>query len=105
MAVGLVYPCHDLAPAWTLVKVQSVMNTVSRNARINPNLVFISGFSAGAYACTELLALGLDFHVAAMVFGGVHGHGNSPEICATQQLGKLGIERIPEYNGKWQAYL
>eukprot|EP00971_Amphidinium_carterae_P351342 6492066-Amphidinium_carterae.1 len=81
------------------------MNTVSRNARINPNLVFISGFSAGAYACIELLALGLDFPVAAMVFGGVHGHGNSPEICANQQLGQLGKLRIPEYNGKWQAYL
>eukprot|EP00971_Amphidinium_carterae_P329044 6461288-Amphidinium_carterae.1 len=43
--------------------------------------------------------------VAAMVFGGVHGHGNTPEICATQQLGQHAKLRIPEFNGKWQAYL
>eukprot|EP00971_Amphidinium_carterae_P192832 3826520-Amphidinium_carterae.1 len=40
-----------------------------------------------------------------MVFGGVHGHGNTPDICATQQLGQQAKLRIPEFNGKWQAYL
>eukprot|EP00971_Amphidinium_carterae_P247673 4918048-Amphidinium_carterae.1 len=107
MADWIVCASHDRASARTLVvhRQPERLGMVGRNARINSNLIFISGFSAGAYACSELLALGLDFPVAAMVFGGVHGHGNTPEICATQQLGQLAKLRIPEFNGKWQAYL
>eukprot|EP00971_Amphidinium_carterae_P112170 2221724-Amphidinium_carterae.1 len=88
-----------------LHKVVSLMEAVSLHPQVHPRLVFLSGFSAGAYAITELLAVGIPFPVASIVFGGVHGHGNALEVCNSLALSNVVRERTPEFDGKWRAYL
>eukprot|EP00971_Amphidinium_carterae_P157283 3118048-Amphidinium_carterae.1 len=81
------------------------MEAVSSHPQVHPRLVFLSGFSAGAYAITELLAVGIPFPVASIVFGGVHGHGNAIDVCNSLALSNVVRERTPEFDGKWRAYL
>eukprot|EP00971_Amphidinium_carterae_P195368 3876901-Amphidinium_carterae.1 len=81
------------------------MEAVSSHPQVHPRLVFLSGFSAGAYAITELLAVGIPFPVASIVFGGVHGHGNATDVCNSLALSNVVRERTPEFDGKWRAYL
>eukprot|EP00971_Amphidinium_carterae_P201769 4003806-Amphidinium_carterae.1 len=81
------------------------MEAVSSHPQVHPRLVFLSGFSAGAYAITELLAVGIPFPVASIVFGGVHGHGNATEVCNSLALSNAVRVRTPEFDGKWRAYM
>ena len=59
-------------------KIESWINNLSEDPGINKEMVSLIGFSAGAYAATEILASG-KVNIYSFIVGAVHGHG-APEL-------------------------
>ena len=66
---------------------------------IDCNKVSLLGFSAGAYAATELLACRREVSFDCVVLGGVHGHGQ-PDL-----EGKSRIANQSDIREKWKNYM
>ena len=59
-------------------RIASWINGLSDTPGINKLMVSLIGFSAGAYAATEILASG-KVDIYSFIVGAVHGHG-APEL-------------------------
>ena len=89
------YEEHEVA------RISSWIRWTSGEPGIDRNMISILGFSAGAYAATELLALGqVDIH--GLVVGGVHGHGQ-PDL--DDIAGARRLKYADSIIDKWHAYL
>jgi len=69
---------------------------------VDSNMVSLLGFSAGAYAVTELLACRHQVRFHALAFGGVHGHGQ-PDLRGI--CGKNRIKNADSIKRKWNDYI
>lgn len=80
--------------------MKMMIEALVADSAIDAKWLSLTGFSAGAYAVTELLAAGLA--VRSIIIGGVHGHG---QITTENLDGKRICERMPEYKVKWDSYI
>jgi len=84
-------------------RIEAFVNWVeflAQDRRIDSDLVSLMGFSAGAYAVTEIYAQSrMRFH--CLVLGGVHGHGQPDNF--NEIPGKL-LRRVDVWD-KWKKYL
>eukprot|EP00971_Amphidinium_carterae_P319022 6341492-Amphidinium_carterae.1 len=77
-----------------------------RHPQVDPNKVFMFGFSAGGYALTEMIASHRGLSARAIVLGGIHGHGNAVEDAIKCYPGaKPRPEVLDSFAEKWTAYL
>eukprot|EP00971_Amphidinium_carterae_P350844 6491772-Amphidinium_carterae.2 len=77
-----------------------------RHPQVDPNKVFMFGFSAGGYALTEMIASHRGLSARAIVLGGIHGHGNAVEDAIKCYSGaKPKPEVLDSFADKWSAYL
>eukprot|EP00971_Amphidinium_carterae_P204247 4052955-Amphidinium_carterae.1 len=82
-----------------------LIEELARHPKVDPRKIVLYGFSAGAYAVTELLTTHQSVPARVVVLGGVHGHGDSEEQCNTLGLPPKLQSRINEFERKWTAYL
>ena len=87
----------------TVITMSHVIGRVVRKhqAYIDSALISLVGFSAGAYAVTELLAFSdSKFHIHRVVLAGVHGHGQ-PDDRGISQNRRNNMDNI---RNKWTKY-
>eukprot|EP00971_Amphidinium_carterae_P135637 2687330-Amphidinium_carterae.2 len=82
-----------------------LIEELARHPRVDSRKIVLYGFSAGAYAITELLTTHQSVPARAIVLGGVHGHGDSEAQCRVLNLPMKLQARIAEFDRKWDAYL
>mmetsp|Transcript_25666 Transcript_25666/g.40594 ORF Transcript_25666/g.40594 Transcript_25666/m.40594 type:complete len:495 (+) Transcript_25666:100-1584(+) len=75
------------------------IRSLAGDASIDRDWISILGYSAGAYAVTEVVNANRDIHFAVALVGGVHGHSQSDFIDVPEKLQNDNV-RI-----KWKAYL
>mmetsp|Transcript_18380 Transcript_18380/g.55919 ORF Transcript_18380/g.55919 Transcript_18380/m.55919 type:complete len:531 (-) Transcript_18380:216-1808(-) len=76
------------------------MRHMSREPEVDPSRLVAFGFSAGAYAVTELLAHASS-PLSTVLLGGVHGHGQPDLEGVVGKRAKWGDQIL----AKWQAYV
>mmetsp|Transcript_101457 Transcript_101457/g.326050 ORF Transcript_101457/g.326050 Transcript_101457/m.326050 type:complete len:766 (+) Transcript_101457:213-2510(+) len=76
------------------------LSDLARRPGVDPEWVSLLGYSAGAYAATEIYASGIA-PVRSLLIGGAHGHGQ-PDL---KNLDGRRARRAPEIAAKWQAYI
>ena len=86
------------------IETETVADWINHMANlpgIDRNRISIIGFSAGAYAATEILACSR-VRLHCLFVGGVHGHGQ-PDLEGVQ--GKKRLKGGEAIMAKWNAYL
>ena len=87
----------------TVISMSQFIGRVVRKhqAYIDSALISLVGFSAGAYAVTELLAFSdSNFHIHRVVLAGVHGHGQ-PD---SRGINDKRINDMDNITNKWNEY-
>ena len=84
-----------------LDRIVAWIGAMSRRSDVDPRMVSLIGFSAGAYAATEILASGR-VRIHSLIVGGVHGHGQ-PDLEGIQGAKRL-LQSAAIYE-KWKKYL
>ena len=89
-------------PTSVLNMAQLIVRVVREHEEyIDSALISLVGFSAGAYAVTELLAFSdRQFHIHRVVLAGVHGHGQ-PDDRGISQKRRNNMDNI---RNKWTKY-
>eukprot|EP00971_Amphidinium_carterae_P271736 5392091-Amphidinium_carterae.1 len=82
-----------------------LLEELAKHPRVDPRKIVLYGFSAGAYAISELLTTHQSVIARTIVLGGIHGHGDSATQCQVLALPTKLQQRIPEFEKKWEAYL
>eukprot|EP00971_Amphidinium_carterae_P343187 6482803-Amphidinium_carterae.1 len=82
-----------------------LIEELARHPKVDPGKIVLYGFSAGAYAVTELLTTHQSVPARVVVLGGVHGHGDTEEQCKILGLPPKLQSKVPEFEKKWTAYL
>eukprot|EP00971_Amphidinium_carterae_P335576 6471511-Amphidinium_carterae.2 len=82
-----------------------LLEELAKHPRVDPRKIVLYGFSAGAYAISELLTTHQSVIARTIVLGGIHGHGDSVTQCQVLALPPKLQQRIPEFEKKWEAYL
>ena len=85
---------------WAIAFAQRVDAGPCRNKSIDANWVSAFGFSAEAYAITEVMEGGWGPKLRAIVLGGLHGHGQSG-LDGSRSRGT----KFSSIVTKWDAYL
>eukprot|EP00971_Amphidinium_carterae_P032529 640537-Amphidinium_carterae.1 len=82
-----------------------LLEELAKHPRVDARKIVLYGFSAGAYAISELLTTHQSVIARTVVLGGIHGHGDSAAQCQALGLPPKLQQRIPEFEKKWEAYL
>lgn len=89
----------DLVPS-RVKTLTAWLRVLSCDANVNPEWVSLLGYSAGAYAVTELCASGA-LQLRSLVLGGIHGLGQPDGL----NLDGRRVRKQAEIVAKWDAYL
>eukprot|EP00971_Amphidinium_carterae_P326037 6456648-Amphidinium_carterae.4 len=88
-----------------VLKMHDLFDLAANHSLVDPEKVFLFGWSAGGYALTEMLAHKRSLPARAMVIGGFHGHGNTQDEVQAFGVPVTMQSRFPAFEMKWQAYL
>ena len=77
---------------------------LAKSRGIDSQRVALMGFSAGAYACTELLGSRLLPPIRGVGLGGTHGHGAEDMTDVPERMRRQGFQNFMDYMERVQSH-